>query len=150
MTQKITERRLAMAAVSSVAGGIVAWTIGQVDYLPIDQRDFILVSIQGAFAAGLLVAPIFGGTGFAAILRSLTGFALATFLGAMLATLMVPLQDYLDHLNVFGALMTWLYSAFLGPLFVLINLLGNGWVLLVWLLCALASHTLATAFQWGD
>lgn len=133
MTKMTFQQRFGVALAVGAAGGIVALAITQAGGAMFRDWGFLRVATAGAFLAGLLVAPGFGGAGVRRWFVSGVSFGTATILGAIFAVMLMPLEEILTSSRWLRVVSEMAGSSLFGPVYV-IGMIGDnlrvlaGWI----------------------
>lgn len=139
-------QRFGRAAAVGAAGFAVAFSIMIADGGFQTDYSFLRVATAGAFLSGLLFAGTFGGRGAWGWFCSGLGFGCATVVGAIIAVMLLPLDEVLMHSDILGNLRQMPASGLLGPVYVLSMLVENQWVAMAWVGAYSGVHALATRY----
>ncbi|APE43075.1 hypothetical protein BOO69_06330 [Sulfitobacter alexandrii] len=142
MRKMTVDQRFPIALVIGSAGAAVALAIQATTGTFSGEAGFVRVAGAGALLGGLALADGFGRPGWAGLIRSVLSFAGATVFGAMMAVVLLPLDQFLSDIDPFGPLRDAVSAAVVGPLFVLGSILEEAAVLAVWSVGAGAAHLL--------
>lgn len=143
MNRTTLQQRFGVATAIGFSGGLVAHAIGQAGPYFADDFGFCRCAAAGAFMAGFVFAGGFGREGVSGWLWAAVSFVAATLVGAVVAVAFLPLEAFMQQLDLPNLAMDFAGWLAMGPLYVVEMVTSKVAVLLPWIGSVLGIHLLA-------